>query len=135
MPTVLEKTKKIVAFSKFAAAIEAACLESEIASAGRITLFAPTDDAFNQIPQWAVDQLFKPESRDQLIDTIRYHVAPGLLGTEDVYEMSRVETLQGQSITVDFNNGLRLDGARILKGDIVCDDGIIHVIDRVIPPQ
>lgn len=135
MPTVLEKTQKLVAFRKFAAAIKAADLEEELRSNQPITLFVPTDDAFDQIPQWAMERILEPESKGQLVETLRYHLVKGRIHTEDVLKMTRVETMQGQAIKVDFQDGLRVDGAKILKGDIVCDNGIIHVIDRVIPPQ
>lgn len=96
-------------------------------------MFAPTDEAFAQLPTGTVDALLK--DLPKLNNVLLYHVVPAKLVSGDVVKLQTAKTAQGQSITIDAANGVRIDGAKIVKADIVASNGVIHVIDRVILPR
>ena len=134
MPTIAETARKTVVFRTLSAAIRAADLDGVLSGPGPFTVFAPTNEAFDKVPQWALAQLFEPETKDQLLETVKHHIVRGRMMAADVRRLGLAKTLQGQNIRVDLTHGLKVDGAKILKADIVCDNGIIHIIDAVIPP-
>jgi len=135
---VLEEMKGSDEFSTFSAAIEATDLKDTLAGDGPFTVFAPTDDAFAQLPEGAVDELMKQENRDQLEALLRHHVVEGeRLASNAIPE--RIEPMEGGEITATMSGGqLILSGgedddqsARVV-GDIPADNGVIHAIDSVL---
>jgi uncharacterized surface protein with fasciclin (FAS1) repeats len=122
-------------FNTLVAAVTAAELVDALKADGPITVFAPTDAAFAKLPAGTVENLLKPENRDQLVAILTYHVVPGKLMASDVTSMTGSETLQGGSVTFEVKDGKAfIDGAQIVKTDIVTSNGVIHVIDTVILP-
>ena len=93
-------------------------------------MFAPTDEAFKALPEGAVANLLKPENKDKLAAVLKYHVVSGKIMAGDVLKALEVETLQGSKAKI----GLTIGGANIIKTDIGCSNGVIHVIDKVIMP-
>ncbi len=82
-----------------------------------------------------MENLLKPENRDQLVAILTYHVVPGKLMASDVTSMTGSETLQGESVTFEVKDGNAfIDGAQIVQTDIATSNGVIHVIDTVILP-
>ena len=135
---VLEEIKGWDQFSTFSEAIEATDLKDTLAGDGPFTVFAPTDDAFAQLPEGAVDELMKPENRDELEALLRHHVVEGeRLASNAVPE--RIEPMEGGEITATMSGSqLILSGgedddqsARVV-GDIPADNGVIHAIDSVL---
>jgi transforming growth factor-beta-induced protein len=122
-------------FKTLVAAAKAAGLVDVLKSDGPFTVFAPTDDAFAKLPKGTVESLLKPENRDQLRQILLYHVVPGKLTARDVTRTAGAETAQGQRVSFDSSNGVKVDNARVIKADIEADNGVIHVIDRVILPE
>ena len=118
-------------FKTLAAALGAAGLVETLQGEGPFTVFAPTDDAFAQLPEGTVEELLKPENREKLQAVLTYHVVAGKIMAGDVLKAMEVETLQGSSAPI----GLTIGGANIIKTDINCSNGVIHVIDRVILPE
>jgi uncharacterized surface protein with fasciclin (FAS1) repeats len=125
-------------FSTFSEAIEATDLKDTLAGDGPFTVFAPTDDAFAQLPEGAVDELMAQENRDQLEALLRHHVVEGQrLASNAIPE--RIEPMEGGEITATMSGGqLILSGgedddqsARVV-GDIPADNGVIHAIDSVL---
>ena len=106
------------------------------------TAFAPTDAAFRRLPKNVLESLFRPESDERLEDIIKHHIAEGVfsvgktpgfrsLGIADVTPRSAF----GQQINFKNRpNGATVDGAKLTETDIPCANGVIHVIDSVIPP-
>ena len=123
-------------FNTLVAAVEAADLESTLKGDGPFTVFAPTDEAFAALPEGTVENLLKPENKEQLIAVLTYHVVAGKIMSSDIAgTKAMVESVQGSELDVDATNGVTVDGATVVTADIETDNGVIHVIDRVVLPQ
>ena len=123
-------------FNTLVAAVEAADLVTTLKGDGPFTVFAPTDDAFAALPEGTVENLLKPENKDQLIAVLTYHVVPGKIMSSDIAgTATMVESVQGSELDVNATDGVTVDGATVVTADIETDNGVIHVIDRVVLPQ
>ena len=123
-------------FNTLVAAVEAADLVSTLKGDGPFTVFAPTDEAFAALPEGTVENLLKPENKDQLIAVLTYHVVPGKIMSSDIAgTATMVESVQGSELDVNATDGVTVDGATVVTADIETDNGVIHVIDRVVLPQ
>jgi uncharacterized surface protein with fasciclin (FAS1) repeats len=123
-------------FNTLVAAVKAADLVDTLKGEGPFTVFAPTDDAFAKLPAGTLDNLLKPENKDKLASILTYHVVPGKVMAKDVSTMKMAETVNGQSFMVSMEgNNVMVDNAKVIKADIECSNGVIHVIDSVILPK
>jgi uncharacterized surface protein with fasciclin (FAS1) repeats len=129
-------------FTTLVAALEAAELDDDLAGPGPLTVFAPTDDAFNLLPAGTVATLLEPANQAQLIDILTFHVYDGQVLAADAIALAGTAAtmLNGLDLRVDYINMeviLSLDGNRqatVTQTDIVTSNGIIHVIDAVLDP-
>jgi uncharacterized surface protein with fasciclin (FAS1) repeats len=122
-------------FKTLVAAVKAAGLVETLQGEGPFTVFAPTDEAFAKLPAGTVENLLKPENREQLASILKYHVVPGKVLAADVKTME-AKTAQGQSVKIKVSDaGVTVDGAKVVKTDLLAANGVIHVIDRVIMPE
>ena len=123
-------------FNTLLAAAKAAGLVGAVTGDDPLTIFAPTDEAFAKLPKGTVESLLKPENKDKLASILKYHVVAGRVFASDVVKKKKVGTLQGSkaTITVDGDK-VMIDKAKILKTDIRCSNGVIHIIDSVIMPK
>ncbi len=119
-------------FKTLATALQAAGLVDTLKGKGPFTVFAPTDEAFAKIPKADLDALLKDKAK--LTAVLTYHVVPGKVMAKDV-KAGMVKTVQGGSLTVATAGGVTVDGAKVVKTDIVADNGVIHVIDSVVLPK
>ena len=102
---------------------------------GPFTVFAPTDEAFAQLPAGTVESLLRPENKDQLIAVLTYHVVPGKVMAADVVKVDSAKTVNGQALSVKTRDGgVRINDAAVTQADIVASNGVIHVVDSVILP-
>lgn len=123
-------------FNTLATALEAAGLVGTIKDANSLTVFAPTDEAFEKLPEGTVESLLKPENKDQLIAVLTYHVAKGRVRAQEVAGLRTVETLNGQRIDIGVTDGrIQLNESNVISADIRASNGIIHVIDEVLIPE
>lgn len=123
-------------FNTLVAAVQAAGLVETLKGEGPFTVFAPTDEAFAALPEGTVETLLKPENLEQLVAVLTYHVIPGkVMSTDIAGQALQVESVQGSSLSVDATNGVTVDGANVVAADIETDNGVIHVIDKVVLPQ
>jgi len=120
-------------FDTLLAAAKAAGLAEPLNSDGPFTVFAPTDEAFAKLPEGTVEALLNDIPKLKTI--LMYHVVSGTVMAEDVVQLESAETLAGQSVTIDASNGVMVDSASVVKADIECSNGAIHVIDSVILPK
>jgi uncharacterized surface protein with fasciclin (FAS1) repeats len=120
-------------FKTLARALDAAGLIETLKGNGPFTVFAPTDEAFAKLPAGTLDALLKDKAK--LTAVLTYHVVPGKVMAADVVKLKDAKTVQGQSITIDTAAGVKVDGANVVKTDIVCSNGVIHVIDSVMLPK
>ena len=117
-------------FETLVAAVKQAGLVEALKGEGPLTVFAPTDEAFAKLPEGTVAQLLRPENKDKLTAVLTYHVVKGAVRSTDLLKVSSAPTLNGASVSF----GLRVRNANVVKADIECSNGIIHVIDRVLLP-
>lgn len=123
-------------FTTLVAAVEAAGLVETLKGAGPFTVFAPTDEAFAALPAGTVENLLKPENKDQLVAVLTYHVVPGKVMSADLAgKKLEAETVQGTTVAIDATSGVTVDGANVTAADIEATNGVIHVIDAVILPN
>jgi uncharacterized surface protein with fasciclin (FAS1) repeats len=123
-------------FNTLVAAVKAADLVDTLKGKGPFTVFAPTDDAFAKLPEGTVESLLKPENKEKLISILTYHVVSGNYMAKDVTTMKMAKTVNGQSFMVSMDGGnVMVDNAKIVKTDIECSNGVIHVIDSVMLPK
>jgi uncharacterized surface protein with fasciclin (FAS1) repeats len=133
---IVDTAVKAGQFNTLATALKAANLVGTLKGPGPFTVFAPTDEAFAKLPAETVAELLKPENRKQLTDILTYHVVSGRVQAKDVIKLRGAVAVNGQRIDVQFgDDGVKVDGAKVLTTDIVCDNGVIHVIDSVILPS
>lgn len=122
-------------FKTLLAAVKAADLEEALTGEGPLTILAPTDDAFAALPKGTVESLLEPKNRDRLISILSYHAIVGGVSAGDALNASTAKTLNGKTVKFSVQNGtLKVNGATIRKTDIKCDNGVVHVIDKVLLP-
>jgi len=119
-------------FKTLATALGAAGLVETLKGKGPFTVFAPTDEAFAKIPKADLDALLKDKAK--LTAVLTYHVVAGKVMAADV-KAGNVKTVQGSELTVSTSMGVMVNNAKVIKTDIVADNGVIHVIDTVIMPK
>jgi uncharacterized surface protein with fasciclin (FAS1) repeats len=123
-------------FKTLVAAVKAAGLVETLQSKGPFTVFAPTDEAFAKLPPGTLEDLLKPENKEKLVAILKYHVLPGKVLAADVKTME-VKTVQGQSVKIKVSDAgaVTVDNAKVMKTDLLAENGVIHVIDSVILPK
>ena len=123
-------------FETLVAAVQAADLVDTLKGDGPFTVFAPTDEAFAKLPAGTVEDLLKPENKDQLVAVLTYHVVPGKVTADQVVNLSTATTVQGSDIDIKVMDGtVHIDNATVATADIMTSNGVIHVIDEVILPN
>ena len=123
-------------FNTLVAAVKAAGLVETLKGEGPFTVFAPTDAAFKKLPKGTLESLLKPENKKKLVGILTYHVVPGKVMAADVVKLKDAKTVQGSKVTIKVDGGkVMVDKANVVKTDIVCKNGVIHVIDAVILPE
>jgi uncharacterized surface protein with fasciclin (FAS1) repeats len=120
-------------FSTLARALTEAGLVETLKGPGPYTVFAPTDAAFAKLPPGTLEALLADKA--QLTKVLTYHVVPGKVMASDVVKLDRVQTVQGQTVQIATGQGVKVNGANIVKTDIEASNGVIHVIDTVILPE
>jgi uncharacterized surface protein with fasciclin (FAS1) repeats len=121
-------------FKTLVTAVKAADLVDTLKGEGPFTVFAPTDEAFAKLPEGTVEALLK--DKEKLTAILTYHVVPGKVMAKDVMGLSSAKTANGQSLSIKAENGaVMVDNAKVVKADIPCSNGVIHVIDTVVLPK
>lgn len=121
--------------STLVAAVKAGDLVDVLKSDGPFTVFAPTNEAFAKLPAGTVENLLKPENKDQLVAVLTYHVVAGKVMSGDLTNGMKAKTVQGSEITVTLKDGkVMINNATVTAADIEADNGVVHVIDTVILP-
>ena len=122
-------------FGTLLAAAEAAGLVETLKGDGPFTIFAPTDAAFAALPEGTVEELLKPENKEMLAIILTYHVIAGKVMSTDLTDDMEAATVNGDTVMIDLDNGVMVDGANVTAADIEATNGVIHVIDAVIMPN
>ena len=122
-------------FKTLAAALQAAGLVDTLKGAGPFTVFAPTDAAFAALPAGTVENLLKPENKDQLVAVLTYHVVSGRYPAARVAGMTEAATVNGAKLDIQASgNAVSVGDARVVTADVNASNGVIHVIDKVLIP-
>jgi len=133
---IVETAVSAGSFTTLTTALQAAGLVDTLKGKGPFTVFAPTDEAFAKLPPGTVEDLLKPENKEKLVAILTYHVVPGKVLAAQVIKMNSAKTVNGQSLTISVNDGtVMVDNAKVIKTDILCSNGVIHVIDSVLLPK
>jgi uncharacterized surface protein with fasciclin (FAS1) repeats len=131
---IVETAVAAGSFSTLVTAVKAAGLVETLSGEGPFTVFAPTDDAFAKLPEGTVEALLK--DKEKLTAILTYHVVAGKVMAKDVVSLTSAKTVNGQSLTIMVKDeSVMIDGAKVVKTDIVCSNGVIHVIDAVVLPK
>ena len=133
MANIVETAIGAGSFKTLVEAVKAANLVDALSSPGPLTVFAPTDEAFAKLPAGTVEGLLKDIPK--LKSVLTYHVVPGKVMSGDISKMQSARTVQGQSVSIDISDGVKVDNAKVVKADVEADNGVIHVIDSVIMPE
>lgn len=135
-PDIVEILSENEQFSTLVAAVSAAGLVDTLEGDGPFTVFAPTNAAFAALPAGTVENLLRPENKDQLIKILTYHVVPGAVTSDQLAgQRMDVATVEGQTVRVNGIDGVRVNNARVTQADIIASNGVIHRIDRVLLPK
>ena len=123
-------------FSTLVAAVKAAGLVDTLKGKGPFTVFAPTDEAFAKLPKGTLESLLKPENKEKLAGILTYHVVAGKVLAADVVKLTEADTVQGSPVKIKVKDGkVMVNQANVVKTDIHCKNGVIHVLDAVILPN
>jgi transforming growth factor-beta-induced protein len=121
-------------FNTLVTAVKSADLVETLSSPGPFTVFAPTDDAFAKLPEGTVESLL--QNKDKLKSILTYHVVSGKVMASDVVNLESAATVNGKQVTIKAEGDtVMVDNAKVVKTDIDCTNGVIHVIDTVILPE
>ena len=132
--SIFETARAAGSFQTLLAAVEAAELSGVLSGDGPFTVFAPSDDAFAALPDGTVESLLKDKAK--LAAILKYHIIDGSVKAEEVVKLDKAKTLNGQSVMVKVKDGeVMIDQARVTSTDILCSNGVIHVIDAVMLPK
>jgi uncharacterized surface protein with fasciclin (FAS1) repeats len=145
---IVQNASKSADHTTLVAAVKAAGLVDTLEGAGPFTVFAPTNEAFAALPAGTVDNLLKPENKDQLVKILTYHVVPGKLTVrvlmakiKDGGGQAMLTTVQGEQLTVmmDGDKGISIKDAQgntatVTIANVMQSNGVIHVIDKVLMP-
>jgi len=132
MATILETAAAAGVFSSLLTAVEAAGLTSALEGPGPFTVFAPIDDAFAALPAGTVQTLL--DNPPQLARILKYHVLVGAQCRQALLEQPEWSSLEGAPLPIRRAEPFEVKNATVVTADVVCGNGIVHVIDRVMLP-
>jgi len=133
--TIVETAVESGSFNTLVKAVQAAGLAETLSGEGPFTVFAPTDEAFETLPEGTLQSLLAADAKDQLTGVLTYHVVPGKVLAAQVVDLDGAQTVNGQRVQISAGeSGVQVDGANVVQTDIECSNGVIHVIDAVLLP-
>lgn len=132
MATIIDTAVSAGSFTTLVAAVKAAGLVDTLNGEGPFTVFAPTDEAFAALPEGTVEGLLA--DAPALSSILTFHVVPGAVHAADLSDGMTAATVNGAELTFGTVDGVTVNGAKVVTADIVCDNGVIHVIDAVLLP-
>jgi uncharacterized surface protein with fasciclin (FAS1) repeats len=122
-------------FKTLVSALKAADLVETLQGKGPYTVFAPSDEAFAKLPKETLESLLKPENKKKLAAILTYHVVSGKVLAADAMKLTSADTVQGTTVKIAVKDGkVYINNATVTGTDILCENGVIHVIDTVLMP-
>jgi uncharacterized surface protein with fasciclin (FAS1) repeats len=132
MKNIVETAIEAGNFKTLVTAVQEADLVDTLTGSGPFTVFAPTDEAFAKLPKGTVEGLLK--NKEKLTEILTYHVVPQKVMAQSVIHLKSAKTANGADVRIDSSNGVKVNNANVIKTDIECSNGVIHVIDTVLLP-
>ncbi|MDC6385881.1 fasciclin domain-containing protein [Flagellimonas taeanensis] len=133
-PNVLQIALQSDDHTTLVAAVQAAQLENVLVNAGPLMVFAPTNAAFDALPEGTVEDLLKPENKDALANILKHHVTPGNYSKDFLKNFKKLGQANNQDAPVEVKGDeVYVGGAKII-GSISAGNGIVHIVDKVILP-
>ncbi len=118
------------------AAVKQADLAATLSGAGPFTVFAPTNEAFDAIPQAKLQSLMTPAKKDELTKILTYHVVSGSYKAADLKDGMKLKTVQGEDLKVTVKDGkVMINDAEVITPDVISSNGVTHVINKVLMPK
>jgi len=116
-------------------AVTAADLAETLQGEGPFTVFAPTNEAFDALPEGELDRLLEPANKEELANILKYHVVEGQVLSTDLTDGQKADTLEGGMLTITINDGtVKVNDATVAQADVPASNGVVHVIDQVLLP-
>jgi uncharacterized surface protein with fasciclin (FAS1) repeats len=108
----------------------------KLKGSGPITVFAPTDEAFRQLPPGTLDDLLKPKNKEKLVKILTYHVISGDVKAQEIMKLDSAKSFEGGTLTIKSGeDGVTVTNAHVIKTDIAASNGVIQVVDAVLLPK
>jgi uncharacterized surface protein with fasciclin (FAS1) repeats len=117
-------------FKTLVTAVQVANLVETLKGPGPFTVFAPNDEAFAKLPPGTIQTLV--QNVPQLTRILTFHVVSGRWMKADLEQVDSLTSIEGSPIPIDTSDGFEVKNATVVAADIVADNGVIHVLDRVI---
>lgn len=134
--TIVDTAISAGKFNTLVAAAKVAGLVEALSGEGPLTVFAPTDEAFEKLPKGTLESLLRPENKEKLAGILKYHVLAGNYPAAKVLQNDSLKTLQGKSLTItQTDKGVMVDGAKVVATGVMCSNGVVHIIDAVVLPK
>jgi uncharacterized surface protein with fasciclin (FAS1) repeats len=133
MKNLIETAIEVGNFKTLIKAVQEAGLVDTLSTDGPFTIFAPTDEAFAKLPAGTIDNLLK--DKEKLTNILTYHVVADKIMAKEVANLNFTETINGKDVQIDTSKGVKIDKANVIKTDIECINGVIHIIDEVLLPD
>lgn len=130
---IVDTAQSAGSFGTLVTALKEAGLVETLKGEGPFTVFAPTDEAFKKLPADQLSALLKDKAK--LTKVLTFHVVPGSVKAEDVVKLKSAKSVEGSPIAISVSpDGVTVEGAKVTSTDIICSNGVVHVIDTVILP-
>jgi uncharacterized surface protein with fasciclin (FAS1) repeats len=133
MKNLVETAIEAGNFKTLVKAVQEADLVDTLSGEGPFTVFAPTDEAFAKLPKGTIETLLN--DKEKLTNVLTYHVVADKVMANDVIKIKNAKTVNGREVGIDSEDGVKIDNATVIKTDIECSNGVIHVIDAVLLPE
>lgn len=132
MKNIVETAIEAGNFKILVTAVQEADLVDTLSGRGPFTVFAPTDQAFAKLPKGTIENLLK--NKEKLTEILTYHVVQQKVMAQSVMKIKSAKTANGYDVKIDTSHGVKVNNANVIKTDIECSNGVIHVIDTVLVP-
>jgi uncharacterized surface protein with fasciclin (FAS1) repeats len=133
MKNIVETAIKAGNFKTLVRAVKEAGLVDTLSLDGPFTVFAPTDEAFSKLPSGTLESLL--QDKEKLTNILTYHVVADEVMSNEVVNLNSAKTVNGKDIMIDSSEGVKVNKASVIKTDIKCTNGVIHIIDDVLIPN
>ncbi len=131
-PNVLDIANRHGSFTTFSKLLEAAEMQETLKNSVSLTVLAPTDEAFAELPEGTLDKLLDPANKEELVAILSNHVLPEVYRSVDLLDGGQASSLSGYVLQISKDQDLKLSNATVTTADIDASNGVVHIVDQVI---